>query len=263
MKQKSIIFKSINISFTDQGKGKVVVFLHGFLAAKEVWKSFATALSKSQRVITIDLLGHGKTECLSYVHTMEEMAEAVEAVIIHLKLRKYFLVGHSLGGYVSLAMAENNPDNLKGLVLFHSSAKADSVQRKKDRQRVANIVKKNAALFIHEAIPYLFNTKVKPYKRAIAKLNKLANATSVQGIVAALEGMKIRLDREIVLKFSPYPILFIIGKADTIFPYEDLVLQAKLTENGTYMLLDSVGHMGFEEAEEETYQAIKKFVVNN
>ncbi len=263
MKQKSIKFKSINVSFTDEGKGKVVVFLHGFLAAKEVWESFSTTLSKSQRVITIDLLGHGKTDCLSYVHTMEEMAEAVESVLNHLKLRKYFLVGHSLGGYVSLAMAENNPDNLKGLVLFHSSAKADSLQRKKDRERVAKIVKTNTELFINEAIPNLFNTKVKPYKRGIAKLKKLANNTSIQGVVAALEGMKIRLDREIVLKFSPYPILFIIGKEDPILPYQDLVIQSSIAENGSHILLDKVGHMGLEEAAEETCQAIKKFVVNN
>jgi pimeloyl-ACP methyl ester carboxylesterase len=263
MKQKSIKFKSINVSFTDEGKGKVVVFLHGFLAVKEVWQSFSKALSKSQRVITIDLLGHGKTDCLSYVHTMEEMAEAVESVLSHLKLRKYFLVGHSLGGYVSLAIAENNPDNLKGLVLFHSSAKADSVQRKSDRDRVATIVKTNTELFINEAIPNLFNTKVKPYKREITKLKKFANNTSIQGIVAALEGMKIRLDREIILKFSPYPILFIIGKEDQILSYKDLLTQSKIAENGTHILLDKVGHMGFEEAEEETYQAIKKFVVTN
>ena len=161
MKQKIIEFKSINVSFTDEGKGKVVVFLHGFLGAKEVWNSFSKELSKTQRIITIDLLGHGNTSCLSYVHTMEEMAEAVESVISHLKIRKYFLVGHSLGGYVSLAMAENNPDNLKGLVMFHSSAKADDEQKKADRDRVARIVKLNSELFINEAIPNLFNTSRK------------------------------------------------------------------------------------------------------
>ncbi|MDB4533554.1 alpha/beta hydrolase [Vicingaceae bacterium] len=263
MKEKSIQFKSINVAFTDEGKGKVVVFLHGFLGVKEVWSSFSKELSKTQRVITIDLLGHGNTSCLSYVHTMEEMAEAVEAVVNHLKLRKYFLIGHSLGGYVSLAMAENNPDNLKGLVMFHSSAKADDKQRKIDRDRVSRIVKTNSELFINEAIPNLFNTNYKPYKRGIEKLKNLALNTSKQGIVAALEGMKVRLDREIILKFAPYPVLYIVGKEDNILPYEDLISQSKMPKNGSYLLLDKVGHMGFVEAEKETFQAIKKFVVNN
>ncbi|MDG1477882.1 MAG: alpha/beta hydrolase [Vicingaceae bacterium] len=263
MKQKSIKFKSINVSFTDEGKGKAVVFLHGFLGAKEVWKSFSKELSKTQRVITIDLLGHGSTDCLSYVHTMEEMAEAVQAVLTHLKLRKYFLIGHSLGGYVSLALAELNPDNIKGLVMFHSSARADDKQKKHDRNRVVRIVKMNPDLFIHEAVPNLFNTNYKPNKRGLAQYEKMALSMSKQGIIAALEGMKDRVDREIVLKFAPYPVLFIIGREDNILPFEDLIVQAKLPESGNFLLLKNSGHMGFLEAKKETFEAIKRFVSVN
>jgi len=263
VKEQSVNFKSINVSFTDKGKGKAVVFLHGFLGSKEIWKPFAQELSKRQRVITIDLLGHGNTDCLSYVHTMEEMAEAVEAVLNHLKLRKYYLVGHSLGGYVSLALAENNPDNIKGLIMFHSSAKADDKQKKIDRGRVVRIVKRNAEIFVNEAVPNLFNVKYKPYKRAVSQIQKIALKTSKQGIIAALEGMRFRKDREIILKFSPYPVLFIIGEEDNILPSEDLMIQAGLPEKGSYLALKNVGHMGFLEAKTVTYNAIKKFVRDN
>jgi len=263
MKQQSIKFKGINVSFTNQGKGKAVVFLHGFLENQSIWKYFANELAKTQRVITVDLLGHGNTDCLSYVHTMEEMAEAVQAVLTHLKLRKYFLVGHSLGGYVSLALAEAQPDNIKGLVMFHSTAKADSLAKQKDRERAIKVVKRNAAIFIKEAIPNLFNTKYKPYEKEIELLTNEALQLSKQSIVATLEGMKIRLDREIILNFSPYPILYIIGKEDNILPHEDLMIQAQLPENGQSILLDNVGHMGFIEAEVETYKAIKQFVSRN
>jgi len=263
VKQKSIQFKSINVSYTDEGKGKAVVFLHGFLGAKEVWNSFSNELSKTQRVITIDLLGHGGTDCLSYVHTMEEMAEAVQAVLSHLKLRKYFLVGHSLGGYVSLALAEQSPDNIKGLVMFHSSSRADDKQKKHDRNRVVRIVKMSPDLFIHEAVPNLFNTNYRPSKRGIAQYEKMALSMSKQGIIAALEGMKDRVDREIVLKFAPYPVLFVIGREDNILPFEDLIVQAKLPESGSFLLLKNSGHMGFLEAKKETFSEIKRFVVTN
>jgi len=263
MKAKSIKFKSINISFSDEGKGKAIVFLHGFLGAKEVWKPFSEMLSKTQRVITIDLLGHGGTDCLSYVHTMEEMAEAVQAVLTHLKLRKYFLVGHSLGGYVSLALAEQNSDNIKGLVMFHSSATADDAKKKYDRDRVVRIVKLNPDLFVNEAVPNLFNTKYKPNKRGIDLYKKIAFSVSKQGVIAALEGMKDRMDREIVLKFAPYPVLFIIGEKDNILPYKELITQASLSEKGSFLLLKNSGHMGFIEAKEETFKAIKSFVLEN
>jgi pimeloyl-ACP methyl ester carboxylesterase len=263
MKDQSIKFKSINVSFTDSGKGKAVVFLHGFLESKEIWESFAKKLSKTQRVISIDLLGHGKTDCLSYVHTMEEMAEAVQAVLHHLKLRKYFLVGHSLGGYVSLALGENNPDNIKGLVMFHSTSHGDDKQKRRDRDRLIKVVKHNPKILIDEAVPFLFNTKHKPRIKEINRIKKIANKTSKQGIIAALEGMKIRLDREIILKFAPYPVKYIIGEMDNILSYKDLIAQAQLPKKGTYVLLKNVGHMGFLEAKDETFEAIKKFVLLN
>jgi len=263
MKSQSIKFKSINVSFSDEGKGKAVIFLHGFLGSKEVWRSFSELLSKTQRVIAIDLLGHGGSDCLSYVHTMEEMAEAIQAVLTHLKLRKYFLVGHSLGGYVSLAVAEKNPDNIKGLVMFHSSAKADDSKKKYDRDRVIRIVKMNPELFVNEAVPNLFYTKYKPNKRGIELYKKIAFSVSKQGVIAALEGMKDRVDREIVLKFAPYPVLFIIGKKDNILPYKELIRQSSLPEKGSFLFLKNSGHMGFFEEKKETFKALKSFVLEN
>jgi pimeloyl-ACP methyl ester carboxylesterase len=261
VKNYTINFKGIDVSFTDSGKGKAIVLLHGFLGDKSVWNYYAKQLSSSTtRVITIDLLGHGRSDCLSYVHTMEEMAEAVYEVLKHLKLRKYFLVGHSMGGYVSLALAENYPDDVRGLCMFHSSAKADNETKQKDRTRAIKVVKRNAKLFIDEAIPNLFNTHIKPNKLGIEKAKKIALSTSKQGIVAALEGMRIRLDREIILKFAPYPVLYIIGKEDNILPYKDLISQAKLPDNGNYVLLDKVGHMGFFEAKKECLNILAEFV---
>jgi len=264
MKSQTIPFKSINISFTDEGKGKAVVFLHGFLEDKTIWKHFSKNLvSSTTRIITIDLLGHGQTDCLSYVHTMEEMSEAVETVLKHLKIRKAYFVGHSLGGYVSLAFAEKNPDALRGLCMFHSTARADNAEKKKDRDRAIKVVKKNKNLFINEAIPNLFNTNFKPFKREINQIKKIANSTSLQGVVAALEGMKVRLDREIILKFAPYPVLYIIGKYDNILPYKHLIEQAQLSEKGSYVLLENVGHAGFVEEKVLTLKAVKEFLKKN
>ncbi len=261
--EQFITFKNIQVSFTDSGSGKAIVFLHGFLENKSIWNDFALQLNSKYRVITIDLLGHGKSECLSYIHTMEEMAEAVYFVIRKLKIRKFYLVGHSLGGYVSLAIAEQFPDNIKGLCLFHSSARGDSPEKQKDRDRAIKVVKLNKNLFINEAVPNLFYTKNYPYQEEIAEIKDAALSTSLQGIVAALEGMKIRMDREIILNFAPYPVLYIIGKEDNILPYETLIEQANLPEQGSYVLLEEVGHMGFLEAKVKSLHALNAFFSKN
>src|ERR1044072_4356356 len=107
------------IRYADVGKGRVVVLLHGFLENLEVWfgNGFAQELAKHYRVIAIDLPGHGKSECVGYVHRMERMAAVVKAVMDGLGLRRYTVAGHSMGGYAALAFAEKFRENVCGLCL--------------------------------------------------------------------------------------------------------------------------------------------------
>ena len=119
---KTTPYKKESVTFSDTGKGRVVVLLHGFLGSYQIWENTIVNLSTSYRVIAIDLPGHGGTACLGYVHTMETIAKCVKAVMDSLRLKKYVLIGHSMGGYAGLAFADLFPDNLKGLCLFHSSA---------------------------------------------------------------------------------------------------------------------------------------------
>ena len=107
-----IQYKNITIDYTATGKGTAVVLLHGFLENQTMWQYLAPVLATKYRVITIDLLGHGNTDCLGYVHTMEDQADMVHHVLHELKIRKSVLIGHSMGGYVALAFAELYPDNV-------------------------------------------------------------------------------------------------------------------------------------------------------
>ncbi|MBC7863352.1 MAG: alpha/beta hydrolase, partial [Bacteroidia bacterium] len=100
---KEIQFNHGNISFSDKGKGRVVVLLHGFLGSKEILETVQDKLSKVFRVISIDLPGHGQSDCYGYIHTTELMARGVKAVMDSLKLKRYVLIGHSMGGYAALA----------------------------------------------------------------------------------------------------------------------------------------------------------------
>ena len=260
---KEATFKGIKVQYNLRKKNRrTVVLLHGFLEDHRVWSTYQKELAKNSTVISIDLPGHGGTPCLGYVHSMEEMAEVVKSVLDAENIRKTILVGHSMGGYVALAFGEIYPDNINGICLFNSTAQPDSPLKKEERDRAIKVVKKHHDRFIQEAIPNLFKetgySKTSPKVRAlIAK----ALDTPKQGIVAALEGMKIRVNREIILKFAPYPIFFIIGKKDPIIPYENLIEQAKNSENAEYFLSEKGGHMCFIEDTYPCLDALKKFIV--
>lgn len=154
---KTTHFKNTKISYTDQGKGSVVILLHGFLENSTMWKYLAPVLAKKNRVICIDLLGHGQTDCLGYIHSMEDMADAVHHVISELKIRKAVFVGHSMGGYVALAVAELYPEFMKGVVLLNSTSRADSDERIANRTRAIKAVKQNYIAAVRMSIANLFS----------------------------------------------------------------------------------------------------------
>lgn len=256
---KTITYKNTKISFTDEGKGTAVVLLHGFLENKTMWQAFVPELSKKHRVITVDLLGHGETECLGYVHAMEDQADMLFALFMHLKVRKVVLVGHSMGGYVALAFAELYPDFMKGLFLLNSTSRADSDERKLNRDRAIVCVKQNYGAFVSMSIANLFSEdNHERLADEIEKVKEQALKTPLQGIVAALEGMKIRKDREVILHFAPYPMQLVLGQKDGVLHYEDSLEQIEGTKVELTTFPD--GHMSHIENEAALMKVLLGFL---
>lgn len=256
---KQLIYKNTKISYTEQGKGTAVVLLHGFLENQTMWNAFIPDLAKKNSVITIDLLGHGQTECLGYVHSMEDQADAVHAVLHELKIRKAVFIGHSMGGYVALAFAELYPENVKGIVLLNSTSRADSDERKTNRDRAIIAVKQNYTNFVRMSIANLFSEDNREKLAEEIKQVKLeALKTPLQGIVAALEGMKIRKDREVILHFAPFPIQLILGKKDGVLIYEDNLEQIEGTKVKLTTFPD--GHMSHIENQVDLKKVLLEFL---
>ena len=254
-------YKGINVFYTDNGKGPAVVLLHGFLESSKIWEPFLPQLTKKNRVICIDLLGHGQTECLGYIHSMELMAEAVEAVLKHLRIRKSTFIGHSMGGYVSLAFAEKKPDNVRGLCLMNSTASADSFEKKINRDRGIEAVKQNHKTFIRIAVSNLFTPKNQTlFSKEIEELVNDCLKTPLQGIIAALEGMKIREDRESLLHSSSYKKMMVIGKKDPALDYSSLKSQTKNTK--VEIVEFDGGHMSFIENKDAFLASVLHFIEN-
>jgi pimeloyl-ACP methyl ester carboxylesterase len=227
---KNTFFKNTKINYTDIGKGTAIVLLHGFLENLGMWDNYIDSFSKKNRVIAIDLLGHGKTDCLGYVHTMEDQADTVYHVLHELKIRKAIIIGHSMGGYVALAFAELYPSYMKSLVLLNSTARADSDERKSNRDRAILAVKQNYTVFVRMSIANLFSEENRnKLVNEIEKVRNEALKTPLQGIVAALEGMKIRKDREVLIHFTDFPKLLILGKKDPVLDFEESKTQIENT----------------------------------
>lgn len=256
------------IRYREEGKGNTLVLLHGFCESSEIWDDFIPVLSERFHVIAPDLLGHGKSEVSFHrvssgepAHTMEMMAEGVNEVLRTCQVERCTMVGHSMGGYTALAFAELFPEKVRGLCLFHSTAMADTEEKKLDRGRAIAAVKKDKTAFLQGLIPRMFAPEnVEGMKGNIERVLSIAKNIPEDGLIAALAGMRNRKDRQHILESSDYPVLFIIGKDDLLIPLDRMPPQIIMPEHSEALILGGVGHMGFYEAKEKTLFAVEKFM---
>ncbi|CAM1334437.1 alpha/beta hydrolase [Tenacibaculum aestuariivivum] len=258
--QKYIIYKNSKIAYSDIGKGSTIVLLHGFLENSTMWNFIAESLAKKNRVICIDLLGHGNSACIGYIHTMTDMALAVKEVLKLLRLRKFYIVGHSMGGYVSLALAEKYPEQIKGICLLNSTAQADTLERKKIRVRACKVAQTNYENLIKMGISNLFTeTAKKHFFIEIEQVKKQALSISIQGYIGATEGMRLRENKEAVLQ-KIAKRLFIASVSDTVLNFQSVVAESYRTKTPLCKL--DGGHMSYIEDTQSLLKYIKQFVAS-
>ena len=223
---------------------KPLVLLHGFLEDSRMWDRLSLAWNTHGPVLMIDLPGHRQSDSFAAVHTMELMAEAVDAVVQFCQLPSFHLLGHSMGGYVALAYAELRPEKLEQLGLFFSTPQADSPARQVMRDKAAELVQQNHNSFIRASIPQLFDTTMhEPFQPAIHCQINQSLEMSVEGIVAAIQGMKIRKDRTHLLESGAISVGVFAGKLDTIIPF-DSTEKWSLAKGVNYRYTSPSGHMG-------------------
>lgn len=237
------------------------MLLHGFLEERSMWNDYAVRLSENHQVICIDLIGQGESECLGYVHSMELHADAVKAVLDAEDIESCSVVGHSMGGYVALALAEKYPKIIDKLVLFHSTANSDSDERKEERERVISLAQRNKAIYVKSVIPTLFAEQTREkLTEEIQRVAELASGFPTQGIIANIRGMMERKNQFETLRKAVFQTLIIHGELDPVIATEDLQTQESLSTKISMKTIPEIGHMGHLEAPEKCYEILSNFV---
>jgi len=257
-----IAFKKGRIHYTDSGTGPVIVLLHGYLESSEVWNGFAEKLSAKFRVIAVDLPGHGFSDVYGKVHTMEFMAEAVKEILDNLKIKKVFLTGHSLGGYVTLAFLELFPEYLSGYCLFHSQPFPDPPAALEKRKREIEIVKTGKKnLMYPDNVTMMFATSnLEKFPEALLRSKGIASRIPGEGIIAVLNGMMIRPSRISLVEEGRVTFLWILGSMDNYIPCDLIQSRVNLPSNAKVVVLKNSGHVGFIEEEKLSENVISNFV---
>jgi pimeloyl-ACP methyl ester carboxylesterase len=249
------------LSFSKIGKGHPIILLHGFPMNSSVWDFFALGLSKDFTVYTIDLPGFGGSPILEKKDfTIEDVANSILVFIKEKNITNSLLIGHSLGGYVALSMVEKDPDLFSAFSLFHSTAYADSEDKKQSRTKVLDFIDKNGVeTFTTNFITPLFADQNHPSIKIVREIARLSTAKTVKGFTVA---MRDRNDRTDVIKNFSRPILLIGGEKDGGISVASLQAQAALSNKTELHVLQGVAHMGMFENPMEATRIIGAFSTN-
>ena len=255
---------SSSLHYTLQGQGSCLLLLHGFCEASDMWAHWLPELSQHFQVLALDLGGFGQSAAaLPQPCSISALAEQVADTLQNIGIERCMIVGHSLGGYVALALAEQNPELLQGLVLFHSTALADSPEKQQMRNKVIDFVQKvGVERFIESFVsPLFYKERLQELQEAVKRVENLGKKTPLQSIVEVSKAMRDRPDRSEVLAKAAFPIMFIIGKQDASVPLESYREQVFLPKNATVHILDATGHMGMFERPAETLPLVLDFAL--
>ena len=252
----------LHYEITGKGKEKLVL-LHGFMENIRIWDELEPLLSSDFTLIKIDLPGHGLSKIFGETHTMEFMANEVKKVTDFINVQQFHILGHSMGGYVSLAFAEKFPTVLKTLTLFFSTYFADDEDKKEQRQKSLRIIKEAFPTYVNAGVPNLFNPNEKDTLEGKINLAKeIALSTKNEGVLATVKGMIERTDKSEVVKTFQERILVLAGKHDSAINTEKTLQNLPDNTNIKSYLLDC-GHNGHWEKPEICAAIINTELLNH
>ena len=261
MEEKYVKHENATIHYKIVGKGLPVVFIHGFGEDATVWKEQVAFLKNSYKLILPDVPGTGKSTLLQKERiTMEDYAGCLKAILEAEGIEKCVIIGHSMGGYITLAFAEKYPDSLLGFGLFHSSAYADDPEKVATRKKAIVFIKNNGvAAFLNSSITGLFYD-AKKSAADIGNLLQKGNNFAPEALVQYYEAMIARPDRSFVLKTTSLPVLFVLGEHDKAIPFKHGLEQAKLPMHTYLHILRNSAHMGMLEETSRSNNILREFL---
>lgn len=251
----------MHVADTERGE-QCMVLLHGYLESMLVWDEFVDLLKKDLRVVTLDLPGHGVSMINGEVHTMEYLADCVALTMDALGIDKYSVVGHSMGGYVALAMLDKYAKHLENITLLSSTTSADSQEKCDRRRREIELIKAGKKNTLARLVPHVgfAAQNVNRLKDYIEDIRELILISEDEGVIAILGGMIERKSRGEQLRDSGIPHLFIFGRHDYYIPQEVADEMIEQDPNAKVVWLEESGHMGFYEEPEKCAEAILNMI---
>ena len=254
------------LAYYDQGKGEqTILLIHGFGEDHAIWKNQIEFLSTHYRVIAPNLPGvHCKPLALhhSQAPNIRMYVEVLHELMHHLHIEQYFIVGHSMGGYIGLSFADYYVNHVQGLLLFHSTTYEDNEAKKTSRMKVAEFIQEwGVSKYLETATPNLFGDAFKKTNPGVIQnVIESGSGISQEAMIQFVFAMRNRKAMTHLLQQHTIPVWMIAGDADLAVTIQDSLEQIKLLPSSNSLVLNNVGHMGMFEATNQVNEFIHQCI---
>ncbi|MBS4200106.1 2-succinyl-6-hydroxy-2,4-cyclohexadiene-1-carboxylate synthase [Bacillus sp. FJAT-49732] len=265
----NVTVDSIDYYYEISGNGEPLILLHGFTGDCSTWNAIKPYLIDSFQVISIDIIGHGKTSSPTDVskYTMEQVAFQINNIMNHLSLNKAHMIGYSMGGRLALSFALFYPERVNSLVLESASPglrtnEERSLRMQADEQLCQMILQQGIEEFVNywENIP-LFKTQNSILKSVREQIRKQRLSNTPIGLVNSLRGMGTGMQPSWwdILASIEMPVLLLSGELDPKFCTISKEMQI-LMSNANLIEVRGVGHAIHVEDSKKFGTIVKEFL---
>jgi pimeloyl-ACP methyl ester carboxylesterase len=245
-----------------RGRGAPVVLLHPFPTNHHFWDGCAPFLETRYQLITPDLRAHGDSPPGDGPATMAKHAQDLARLCDELRLGKAVFVGCSIGGYVLFEFWRQFHDRVAALIFSNTRAGADSAEQRASREKQVQEVKhRGLSAVIEPTLPKMLSqTTIGSRPDRVEAARALMKGMSVEGIVAALEGLALRPDSTQTLTTIHVSTLMIAGAEDTLTPRAEAELIQQSIAGCRLAIIPGAGHYAPLEKPEEWARESRVFL---
>lgn len=254
--------KARKLAWEEAGSGLPVVLLHGFPFCRDIFSAVMPALAQLGRVVAVDLPGFGGSPAPPDGFTLADVAREVLALVASLGLERAVWVGHSMGGYIALEVAAQNPEELAGLVLLASHPRADTLEARARRQEGIEAIRQGRrGEFLEGFLGKLWGPWAREHApRQREEVRAMAEAVPDEVLVGYLQAMAGRRDHTATLRRLSVPVLVVAGEADELIPRELAAAAAAEAPRGQLVVVPEAGHLPPLEKPVFTADALARFL---
>jgi len=248
------------------GAGANLLFIHGWGVDKRIWRQQTKHFTKSHRVLSVDLPGHGKSAWRSIL--LEEMAQDLGDILYQLGIMSTTIVASSLGGLVTIKLYELHPEKIERIVFVGSMPKFAKTEHHPFGLDIAQIRKLNSQLeraypsIIDVFFRSLFSEEERQSRRFkwLQTFRKTDQEKPMKGALMEYLDIIENEDLRETFKTIDRPVQFINGKKDIICCVDSVKYMQKMLPNAQYDFFENCGHFSFLSKPYEFNQLLEDFL---